>query len=341
MSLFIILLVLHAVDALNSSTQAPVEFVMVFGAQRAASTSIADALGSHMCATSFNEFTGHPRFAQALPDSEHDCMEAAQCDFVRGGCNGPRWLHRTTNILDVFKESRNAWCTRNHSHPRSPWPSCQESCVVSSKFHAHLWHPDVISAAMKESLKQMMAYPGTRVVLVERIDLAAQECSLNYSLATDIWHGGDHAVQDRWKQEHCSGKATQQFKKRMRGFYSWVRKTLEGFNKTYFDLPYEKYVANPKGSEAQLHSFAGLPPQSYRASCVDGCNCGYSNEKALHGRVLGWGGVTLACLGFACLAWACLAWACFALPGLATGDKVAGDKVAGDKVTSTTIETLI
>ena len=127
----------------------------------------------------------------------------------------------------------------------------------------------------QDSMMQMLAHPGTRVVVVERHDLAAQECSLRYSQATGIWHGGDHAVQDEWKRRHCSAHASPAFTRHEHEFFTWIRSTLRRLSKTYLDLSFEEFVNDSHRAEARLHSFAGLPPQTYRGACIDGCNCGY------------------------------------------------------------------
>ena len=70
------------------------------------------------------------------------------------------------------------------------------ACVMAIKFHEN-W------VKSRPLVEQLMAYPGTAVVVVERHDLDAQYCSLQYSMATGIWHGGNHEQQDKWTKAHC------------------------------------------------------------------------------------------------------------------------------------------
>lgn len=248
------------------------EFVLIISNQRSASTSVAHAIGSNKCATSFNEFLGNSEhYSSGLAPSERGCVETRQCDFIGGGCRGTMWRNRITNFLDTYNKTRNEWCGRRHNYPSSPWSNCGETCVISSKIHGIYFKKE--DQQERYQLKRMMGYPGTRVVVVERLDKAKQQCSLRYSKDTGVWHGGNRTKQTKWMQKHCTGNVTESFEKIEREWYGWVRMSLAELNKTYLDLPYEVFTSDAPNAEARLHVFAGLPSQRYRGSCVDGCNC--------------------------------------------------------------------
>ena len=249
----------------------PVEFILFIGVRRGATTSISDAFGTHKCATSWNEFTfieGNHGFSQGLPHSERGCIEARPCDAVAGGCYGTRWKQRLSrgHFVDVMQEARQGWCTWN----KKLHPMCSKcgACVMAIKFHENM----VKSRPLAE---QLMAYPGTAVVVVERHDLDAQYCSLQYSMATGIWHGGNHGQQDKWTKAHCHPGTVRalQFKKSVTHYFQWAHSTLRLLKKTYLNMSFEAFIHDARGWEGRLHNFANLPAQQYDEACYNGCNC--------------------------------------------------------------------
>ena len=82
---------------------------------------------------------------------------------------------------------------------------------------------------------------------------------------------GDREAQDRWKRANCAhfDPGFEHFKARKSEWHGWVRHTLDGLNKTFLNMTFEDYVGDTRGSEAKLHTFAGLPPQHHRGACVE------------------------------------------------------------------------
>lgn len=250
------------------------EFIIILTNPRSASTSVAHAIGSHVCATSFNEVYGNSqRYSDGLLPSEHGCIESLQCEFVSGGCNSQKWKNRHNDLLGTYKETRRAWCGRVHIHPQSPWPSCGNTCVVTSKIHGVYFKQH--EHEKREQLKQLLAYAGTRVVVVERKNTDKLQCSLRYSRATGVWHGVNKTAYKRWKQRNCRGHEDATFKQDQDEWFTWIHDTMAELHKPYLNMPFKEYVSNPRQSEIGLQTFSGLPkPHAYREACLNGCNCG-------------------------------------------------------------------
>ena len=104
--------------------------------------------------------------------------------------------------------------------------SCENSCVVSSKIHGTHFKQEAVE--MRNQLKEVFAYPGTRVVVIERQDVDALYCSLRYSQVTGNWHGSRNETEYKlWKLEHCSADDGQKFKEDHHEWFTWVYKTLK------------------------------------------------------------------------------------------------------------------
>jgi hypothetical protein len=144
-------------------------------------------------------------------------------------------------------------------------------CTVTVKVHGEKW----ASNKSRVSLSKLLKYKGSRVVVSERHDVAAQECSNRYALMSGnhLAHGGDHAAQERWAKENCPSHASPAFQRKHDEWYEWVRQKLHKLGKPYLEMPFEEYVGDVQATEAMLHAFAGLSPQPFRGACQDGCNC--------------------------------------------------------------------
>ena len=260
---------------LGVSHGAAAEIVVILTMARSASTSVADSLGSHSCSTSFNEMLEKGERglrAEAMPDSEEDCFFASIGHNVTcpdHGCNEPRPLARA-------KAARERWCSRAHAHPTSPWPSCGGVCAVAVKIHGEHW---MSKGHRRDALSELLSYNGSTVVVSERLDVAAQECSWRYARhllprhAPNLFHGGDHAAQEKWANEHCSSPATPAYQRAHDEWYAWARRRLRELGKPYLEMTFEEYVGDVEATEAKLHAHAGLSPQPFRGACQDGCNC--------------------------------------------------------------------
>ena len=121
------------------------------------------------------------------------------------------------------------------------------------------------TSPQRESLVQLINQSTTRVVVTERFDVAARECSANYSQATKHWHSSndpeaadDDSAKEAWEAANCTSVASEAFQTEHDEWYAWVRKTLDALEITYLTVPYESYVADPTTTGNEIQAFAGL-----------------------------------------------------------------------------------
>ena len=278
----------------------PAEIVVVFSMQRSASTSVALSIGAHACSISFNEVIateGGNALPQGFPESERDCLAAASpCRWITPlGCQSAVWRNRFDDPLAALLAARESWCGRPRApakassgssifHTSSPWPNCGSDCVVVVKIHA----ADIPSIGQRSRYAALLRYKGTRVVLLERRNIVAKYCSLQFSSKTGNYHNDAsksaielkeaRAFKKAWQAEHCPTVVPPSYAEFTREWYEWGRKTMREADRTWLEITTEEYVQDPKSSEATLHAFAGLPAQQYRGACNgNGCNCEYES----------------------------------------------------------------
>jgi hypothetical protein len=180
-----------------------------------------------------------------------------------GGCRSPLWRSRMFDLLGSLKEMRRVWCQRPDKGNRaSPAALCGQKCVVVVKIFQN--SIDGFSSAgnrfkgNRESLKQLLAYPGTQAVVTKR-DPDTEECSLNYSLTTDNWHSINRQAEHAWQARHCRPHASSRFVEKHNKWFDWVYSTLHELGKQHLELSFEKFVSDVPGARRRLHKLAHLP----------------------------------------------------------------------------------
>ena len=283
----------------SSASVVPAEIVVVFAMERTASTSIANAIGSHACSISFDEVISRANVApgesasvpNGLPESERDCLAAVSpCKWVEPrGCKSAVWHNRFSDPLAATLAARESWCGRPRAadargsiHSSSPWPSCGSSCVVVVVLHSANVMGFLTTTLRKEHYAPLLQYAGTRVVVLKRHDTLAQYCSLRFSLHTGNYHRSAsqsaRKFKKDWQAKHCPTVVPKQYVKQADDWYEWGRETLRESRSTWIELTTEEYAQDQISTEAKLHAFAGLPAQEYRGSCNgNGCNCEYES----------------------------------------------------------------
>lgn len=248
----------------------PVQLVVLLTATRSASTSISNNIAEASCSINFNEFFEHSSYPQGTAADELDSIVADYpCQYVSGGCDGDIWARRSTNMTQVLEEARSGFCTRAHAADKAPSAACDAQCVAVVKIHGDTSLMRVPSgkatSPQRESLIHLINQSTTRVVVTERHDIAARECSYNYSRATWDWHDGqnpsgpdDDPAKAAWEAAHCEPVASKAFAAEQREWYGWVAATLDRLQLAYLTMPYEVYVGDATTASTELRSFAGL-----------------------------------------------------------------------------------
>ena len=267
-------------DELRDSKHAAVKFVIVAASPRSASTAVAEEVADHRCSISFNEmFNSRPGdlyHPQGMAARARGCIypEGSPCAGLTGGCN-TRWFHqRSYHMLNALNLTRNGWCGRpNKTSDSSPAAACNGKCVVAVK----MFGPDNFRNEASRNLfdsyaasfEELIAYKGTRVVIVER-DAADDECSYNYSRASNRWHGGNKAVEHAWKALNCHQEPSPEFESAHSQWYAWIREKAKKHSKNALELPFEAYIANPLAARQSLHALAELPagPEFEQVGCL-------------------------------------------------------------------------
>ena len=276
----------------NSSVD--VKFVIIAASPRSASTSIAEEVADHRCSISFNEMfsfrSGDLFHPQGMRAKALGCIYPAgsPCASLKGGCNSPWYRTRQHHMLDVLKMTRHNWCSqtgisvgRRGRGPRvrghkqrghSTSASCDGKCVVAVK----MFGPDhfMNEKAKKQfdsyasSFEELIAYKGTRVVIVER-NAADDECSYKYSRVSNVWHGGNKAAEHAWKAHNCGKEASPQFASAHSEWYAWIREKVKKHDKKALELPFDTYIANAPAARQSLHALAELPagPEFEQVGC--------------------------------------------------------------------------
>ncbi len=241
-----------------------VEFIVIVASVRSASTSIAEAVANNRCSISFNEFFSHrgDQFStdrrrntflpEGVSESARGCLYADRgCRMMPRKCDGPLWTQRRTFMLSALKAGREAFCRRSHGAGESPGAGCDGRCVVAVKlFRGHI--------ESEASLRDLLAYNGTRVVMDER-DADDVQCSLNYSQAMHQWHTNDYDQERMWKSRHCQPHASPEFAAGHREWFVSVRRILDQLGKVPLEMPFNEFVANTSRAGTRLRKFAHLP----------------------------------------------------------------------------------
>jgi hypothetical protein len=236
--------------------------VLVVSTPRSASTSVAEEIADNRCSISFNEMFANKRgciFSPqgANPDSRN-CLYTSSPDggetcgrLPNGGCEGTVWKSRGYKMLEALRKMRHMWCLRPDNNGGVPAAACSGQCVVAVKIFQGM-------ARSVAALTELIQYPGSRVVVVKR-DPDTEECSLNYSLASGVWHHIDKVKEHAWQAQNCRAHASPQFVRQHTQWYDFVYGILKNLNKRYLDLPFEEFVSDVPAARSTLHEQAKLP----------------------------------------------------------------------------------
>lgn len=274
--------------------EGPAELVIVLGTRRSASTSMSFHLAQDDCAVSFDELLKWSAAGTGVqaPVAGKDNTFASQvkaqyghmfpdpavpvCTYVDGGCNGKLFKDRTEHIEEVFPQVRAGFCSRDRPADEVPLPSCNGACTVVIKVHDYMimstpagppsspLPKDEAIEAQKASITKLFGLPGVRVVVNERLDMQAEQCSYNYSTHTNSWHfgdlfGGTHEDgKAEWQKQNCEPEASAKFVEEHNEWFAWVRETLATAGTPTLEMTSEELVSDTETASAKLTAFAGL-----------------------------------------------------------------------------------
>ena len=112
------------------------------------------------------------------------------CEYLDGGCSGSLFDNRWEHIPEVMHQVRSGFCHRVKQtyfdrlplpakDLQTPEPFCDGACTVIIRIHQEMvWNHGL------ESLAELLGKSGVKAIVSEREDVAAQECSYEYSKAT-------------------------------------------------------------------------------------------------------------------------------------------------------------
>jgi hypothetical protein len=172
------------------------------------------------------------------------------------------WQHRTAHFSEFLNQVHKGFCNRDRANETdTPVEGvCKGSCVLVLKIHDYI--------ADRDTLVRLLRDRSTAVVVSERKELRDEECSLDYSRATGIWHTGSifsadsSSAKAAWMKEHCdtSQPPSPSFVQRHESWFSWCHNTLARLHKPYLNMTFDNFVANPTLARNKVLKFAGLNP---------------------------------------------------------------------------------
>ena len=204
------------------------QVLLILATRRSASTEMAADFASYPCMFSLNEYYSAGR----LPQGNYTLLAPF---FAKPRAVGVKHsVHQIYNDTDLLCKSHFKGC---------------ESCVANVKIHnAHL---------SNERLSELMHAQYTQIIINERKNLTAQECSLNASLGTQLWHPSSISQEVRlksWKAMHCSSAASPRFARSHRSWYNLVRSIASKTRKLYLELPFEYFIHNRRLAREVVHN---------------------------------------------------------------------------------------
>ena len=180
---------------------------------------------------------------------------------------GPlRWMNATAHLnrlccmarhihsLTLLRSLRQRWCELKCKSRAAAGTWC---AIVVRVFPGHLPRED---PRVNASLEELLAHPAVAPIIDERRDLREQECSQNYSKATQDFSAvptEEHRHRRHaWAAKHCAAAASPDFVRRHDDWYGGLRASLR--TRAFVDLDFEDVTRDTPGSVARVaRRFAG------------------------------------------------------------------------------------
>jgi len=258
----------------NSTDHA--EFAQIISTSRGASTEVAEYVGSHPCAVSFNEILYHNRFPSNYEKryiQNGDYKKYLKLSHINGN---------PSNWLSSIKAARTTFC---QGRPTEVKDVCGDVCVVALKIHINL------SKDYKEKFKgykNLLAYKGSGVIVVER-DFYQVYCSIDYARNGGGW--GHKPSQGHVKPKpNCTklvqnNKKAKEFVQSVTKRFNETRAYLQGKCVPSLELPFTYFVSTDAAAVKEaLFRHLGLisPPKRWRDTCSQPWCPKYSWPKPSH-----------------------------------------------------------
>ena len=251
--------------ALDGSQTAGI--VVVVSTRRGASTAIAEGVGAHPCAYSFNEILGRPQFPVGYSKYDHHSNLQKYLGGRKKLLSGNQ--ANGTKLLEDARSARELFCA---ARPRVVREACGDVCVVALKMHVDDWLPQRIGVGhhLWASWEQLVTAPDVAAVVVTR-DTLQNFCSLHWAIKTNCWGHDPSQQANRKKRPPCvATRASRQFAARVESAMNFTRNALASKGRPWLDLPFETYVADPAAGLQRVLGAAGLavPPLPWSTTCA-------------------------------------------------------------------------
>ena len=253
-------------DHMGPCSWPPPSLVLIVSTQRGASTETAEAIAAHPCATSWNELLLHAHFPKG-----YNYPQGSLQDLL----NVSRLRHATW-LADALAVRRRVCSTR----PKALVDACGDVCVVALKMHLN----NYIASATDGPWLELVTSEHVRAIVVERDGLETY-CSILRAKRTGDWghtpqaHTSNESrlpcvrseASERcgWRNESrlpcVRTEASERFVADVRARFAATRSALRGANRTWLELPFATYVANPSAAAARMRAFVGLQDAAPRA----------------------------------------------------------------------------
>uniref|UniRef100_A0A7S0J4Z1 Sulfotransferase domain-containing protein n=1 Tax=Calcidiscus leptoporus TaxID=127549 RepID=A0A7S0J4Z1_9EUKA len=230
------------------------DLVIIVSTQRGASTETAETIGSHPCAASFNELLVHSQF----PTGYARYRKGSYARYLNvSKLRHDSWLSDALAVREGFCKSR----------PKVLLDACGDVCVVVLKMHLN----NFISSATDTPWLALVTSEHTRAIIVEREGLQ-NYCSILSAKTTHDWgHTPDAHNQTLSSGRPCEKtKASERFVKNVQQRFFSTRSSLQRANRSWLELPFAEYIADPTAAAERMLSFIGLqrPPPKWRSICA-------------------------------------------------------------------------
>ena len=232
------------------------KLAVVVSTQRGASTETAEAIGKHPCAVSLNELLGGHR----KPPFGHEYNKYLTVDMLSR--LAPNFDFRRNAWLPDALTIRKAFCSRR---PTKVKAACGEACLVVLKMHLN----NYIDSATDAPWLELITSPLTRAIVVQR-EALANFCSIRKARTRLDWGHTPQAQRSSASFPCAPTAASREFEKNVTSRFNVTRHALEQANRSWLELPFAEYVADPSAAAVRMLNFVGLrqPPPRFRDTCT-------------------------------------------------------------------------
>ena len=166
-------------------------------------------------------------------------------------------LRHATWLADALAVRRRVCSTR----PKALVDACGDVCVVALKMHLN----NYIASATDGPWLELVTSEHVRAIVVERDGLETY-CSILRAKRTGDWGHTPQAHTSNESRLPCvRTEASERFVADVRARFAATRSALRGANRTWLELPFATYVANPSAAAARMRAFVGLQDAAPRA----------------------------------------------------------------------------